>query len=54
MIAHADRIIVLKKGRIVEQGRHEELMQSNSRYREMVMLQTSPMPPPKRGGVVVS
>jgi ATP-binding cassette subfamily B protein/subfamily B ATP-binding cassette protein MsbA len=46
-IAHADRIIVLEKGRIVEQGRHEELMESTSRYREMVLLQTSP-PPPKR------
>jgi ATP-binding cassette, subfamily B, bacterial len=41
-IAHADRIIVLEKGRIVEQGRHEELMQAHSRYREMVLLQTSP------------
>ena len=47
-IAHADRIIVLEKGRIVEQGRHDELMQSNSRYREMVLLQTSPPAPPKR------
>ena len=47
-IAHADRIIVLEKGRIVEQGRHEELMQANSRYREMVLLQTTPPPPPKR------
>jgi ATP-binding cassette subfamily B protein/subfamily B ATP-binding cassette protein MsbA len=47
-IAHADRIIVLEKGRIVEQGRHDELMQTNSRYREMVLLQTSPPAPPKR------
>ncbi len=47
-IAHADRILVLEKGRIVEQGRHEELMQTNSRYREMVLLQTSPPAPPKR------
>lgn len=41
-IAHADRIIVLEKGRIVEQGRHDELMQADSRYREMVLLQTTP------------
>jgi ATP-binding cassette subfamily B protein/subfamily B ATP-binding cassette protein MsbA len=52
-IAHADRIIVLEKGRIVEQGRHEELMQSNSRYREMVLLQTSPPAPPKRAAAHV-
>ncbi len=51
-IAHADRIIVLEKGRIVEQGRHEELMQANSRYREMVLLQTSPPAPPKRAAPV--
>ena len=51
-IAHADRILVLEKGRIVEQGRHEELMQANSRYREMVLLQTSPPAPPKRAAPV--
>ena len=43
-IAHADRILVLENGRIVEQGRHEELMQASGRYWEMVDLQTSPMP----------
>ena len=48
-IAHADRILVMEKGQIVEQGRHEELMQANSRYREMVLLQTSPPAPPRRG-----
>ena len=47
-IAHADRILVMEKGRIVEQGRHEELMQANSRYREMVLLQTSPPAPSRR------
>jgi ATP-binding cassette subfamily B protein/subfamily B ATP-binding cassette protein MsbA len=52
-IAHADRILVLEKGRIVEQGRHEELMRSNSRYREMVLLQTSPPPPPMRSAPLV-
>ncbi len=52
-IAHADRIIVLEKGRIVEQGRHEELMQLDSRYREMVLLQTSPPAPPKRAAPLV-
>ena len=41
-VAHADRILVLENGRIVEQGRHEELMRASGRYREMVDLQTSP------------
>jgi ATP-binding cassette subfamily B protein len=41
-VAHADRILVLENGRIVEQGRHDELMQASGRYREMVDLQTSP------------
>jgi ABC-type multidrug transport system fused ATPase/permease subunit len=41
-IAHADRILVLSDGQIIEQGRHEELMQASGRYREMVDLQTSP------------
>jgi len=49
-IVHADRIVVLEDGRIVEQGRHDELMQASGRYREMVELQTSPpVSPPVRG-----
>jgi ATP-binding cassette subfamily B protein/subfamily B ATP-binding cassette protein MsbA len=47
-IAHASRILVLESGRVIEQGRHEELMQASGRYREMVDLQTSPPPPPAR------
>lgn len=41
-IVHADRIIVMEGGRIVEMGTHVELMASDGRYREMVALQTSP------------
>jgi ATP-binding cassette subfamily B protein/subfamily B ATP-binding cassette protein MsbA len=41
-IAHADRIIVLEDGREVESGTHAELMETDSRYRSMVQLQTSP------------
>jgi ATP-binding cassette subfamily B protein/subfamily B ATP-binding cassette protein MsbA len=47
-IAHADKIIVLENGRVVQQGRHEELMQASGRYRDMVNLQTAPPAPPKR------
>ncbi|HUG17462.1 MAG TPA: ABC transporter ATP-binding protein [Planctomycetaceae bacterium] len=43
-ISQADRIVVLEAGRIVESGTHEELMETDSRYREMVRLQTSPEP----------
>ncbi|WP_098746727.1 ABC transporter ATP-binding protein [Paenibacillus sp. EZ-K15] len=32
---HADRILVLKDGRIVEEGRHEELIEQGAHYAEM-------------------
>jgi ATP-binding cassette subfamily B protein/subfamily B ATP-binding cassette protein MsbA len=41
-IAHADRIVVLENGHITETGTHETLMATDSRYREMVLLQTRP------------
>ena len=41
-IAHADRIIVMEGGRIVQIGTHSELMASEGKYRDMVALQTSP------------
>lgn len=38
-IVHADRILVLDGGRVIESGTHAELMESDGRYREMVQLQ---------------
>lgn len=38
-VKNADRIIVLDKGRIVEQGTHEDLMRSGGLYRKLVNLQ---------------
>ncbi|MFO0910457.1 MAG: hypothetical protein U0794_19285 [Isosphaeraceae bacterium] len=38
-IQNADRILVMENGRIVESGRHDELMARDGRYRDMVELQ---------------
>ncbi len=38
-IRHADEIIVLQKGRIVERGTHDELMQLHGFYRKLVEMQ---------------
>lgn len=55
-IRQADLIMVLENGRILEQGRHEELLARNGQYAHLIRLQTgavslsgaaiSPAPPP--------
>jgi ATP-binding cassette subfamily B protein/subfamily B ATP-binding cassette protein MsbA len=41
-IRDADLILVLDKGRIIESGTHEALMERSERYHDMVILQTQP------------
>lgn len=41
-IQHADLILVIEQGRILESGTHEELLAIDGRYRQMVDLQTAP------------
>jgi ABC-type multidrug transport system fused ATPase/permease subunit len=35
-IRHADRIVVMEQGRVVQQGRHEELLQRDGLYRKLL------------------
>lgn len=39
-IQKADKIVVMKKGRIVEQGTHEELIVRDGTYKKLVMMQS--------------
>jgi ATP-binding cassette subfamily B protein len=38
-VRHADRIIVLDKGKVIEQGSHEELLSLSGRYASSFRLQ---------------
>ena len=39
-ITHADLIVVMEQGEIVEKGTHEELMNQDSHYRHLFTIQT--------------
>jgi ATP-binding cassette, subfamily B, multidrug efflux pump len=41
-LLHADRILFLEDGRVVEQGSHAELLEQDGRYRALYDLQTRP------------
>jgi subfamily B ATP-binding cassette protein HlyB/CyaB len=38
-VRHADRIITIERGRIVEDGSHDQLIRSNGRYAKLHYLQ---------------
>jgi ABC-type multidrug transport system fused ATPase/permease subunit len=44
-VMHADQILMLENGHIVERGTHEELVQRNGRYAHLWRLQTDQDPP---------
>jgi ABC-type multidrug transport system ATPase subunit len=44
-VMHADQIIMLESGRIVERGTHDELVRLGGRYANLWRLQTDQAPP---------
>ncbi|MBQ2804538.1 MAG: ATP-binding cassette domain-containing protein, partial [Clostridia bacterium] len=40
-VQHADKIVVIHKGEVVEMGNHDELLKKQGRYHELYMLQYS-------------
>jgi subfamily B ATP-binding cassette protein MsbA len=49
-IRHADEIIVLRKGKIVERGTHDELIRHDGFYKRLVFMQEVTPPSPPKGG----
>jgi ATP-binding cassette subfamily B protein len=50
-VMHADRILVIEAGRIVESGRHEELLRKGGRYASFCRLQLEQQAPLAAGSV---
>jgi ABC-type multidrug transport system fused ATPase/permease subunit len=45
-VLHADRILVLRQGRIVERGTHQTLLQRGGVYARLMEAQRAPAAPP--------
>ena len=50
-IRWADRILVLRRGELVDQGRHEELLRRCQAYRNIFARYEAPLPPPSPGSL---
>ena len=48
-ITHADRILVVEDGRVVESGRHDELLRKGGRYASFYRLQLKEQEPRRAG-----
>lgn len=51
-IQHADQILVMQAGRIIERGRHRELIEKNGLYATLWALQQETKPPPSVSGTL--
>ena len=50
-VVHADQILVMDQGKIIERGTHQHLLQANGRYTSMWQMQESSLSAPDDSGV---